>query len=69
MNIPNEETTVHRSTAMLERVRNLGKSASPLKYLSLVDGNLKLTLNALATEIKKAVANKNKESLEDKFKS
>lgn len=45
--------------AVTDRKRNLGKSASPSKYLSPINEDLKSILNTLVTKIKKALASKN----------
>lgn len=49
---------LRRSTAVADRERYLGKSASLSKHLSLVVEDLYSTLNALAPEIKEELSSK-----------
>lgn len=55
------------SIAIVIREGNIGKSPNSSKQLSLVDEDLKSTLNALATEIKKKLTSKIKQSVREQF--
>lgn len=55
------------STAVIKKERLLGKFSSLSKYLSVVNEELKSTLNALAREIKEALTSKIKQCIGKKF--
>lgn len=56
------------SIAVTGRKRNLGKSESSSKCFILISEDLKSTVNAMATEIKKALEKEIKQSIAKKFK-